>query len=109
MHGHFAEEVAAILLDHLRAAFSSSFFPLLLGAPFKVCEALALRFLGGVELGFMSTTTKRSVAIGYMEQTGKVAKMLFEVRMGMIDRGAVRARASNRGRIRLVSLHRSTP
>ena len=43
--------------------------------------------MGGVELGFMSTTTEREVALGYMQQTGKAAKMLFEVRMGMIDRG----------------------
>ena len=26
--------------------------------------------------------------MGYMQQSGKAAKMLFEVRMGMIDRGA---------------------
>ena len=44
--------------------------------------------MGGVELGFMSTTTERDVALGYMRQTGKAAKMLLEVRMGMIDRGA---------------------
>lgn len=45
--------------------------------------------MGGIELGFMSTTTDRNVALGYMRQSGKAAKMLFEVRMGMIDRGAV--------------------
>ena len=44
--------------------------------------------MGGIELGFMSTTTDRGVAVGYMEQTDKEAKMLFEIRMGMIDRGA---------------------
>ena len=44
--------------------------------------------MGGVELGFMSTTTNRDVALAYMHQRGKEAKMLFEIRMGMIDRGA---------------------
>ena len=44
--------------------------------------------MGGIELGFMSTTTDRDVALGYMRQSGKEAKMLFEIRMGMIDRGA---------------------
>jgi NLR family CARD domain-containing protein 3 len=44
---------------------------------------------GGVELGFMSTTTNRSTAIGYiMSQQNQTAKMLFEIEMGMIDRGA---------------------
>ncbi len=44
---------------------------------------------GGVDLAFMSTTTERGVALGYMAQ-GKAtaARMLFEIRMGMIDRGA---------------------
>ena len=42
----------------------------------------------------MSTTTDRDVALGYMRQTAKEAKMVFEIRMGMIDRGAVRT-ASN--------------
>ena len=36
----------------------------------------------------MSTTTDREVALGYMRQTKKEAKMVFEIRMGMIDRGA---------------------
>ena len=43
---------------------------------------------GGVELGFMSTTTEKHVALGYMAQRGSAARMLFQVRMGMIDRGA---------------------
>ena len=50
--------------------------------------------MGGIELGFMSTTTEREVALKYMQQSGKAAKMVFEIRMGMIDRGAVRT-ASN--------------
>ena len=44
--------------------------------------------MGGVELALMSTTTNRDIALGYMRQSGKEAKMLFEIRMGMIDRGA---------------------
>jgi len=44
--------------------------------------------MGGVELGFMSTTTTREVALGYMQGSDRTARMLFEIRMGMIDRGA---------------------
>lgn len=44
--------------------------------------------MGGVERGFMSTTTDRNVALGYMRQQGREAMMLFEIRMGMIDSGA---------------------
>mmetsp|Transcript_74735 Transcript_74735/g.206117 ORF Transcript_74735/g.206117 Transcript_74735/m.206117 type:complete len:507 (-) Transcript_74735:139-1659(-) len=43
---------------------------------------------GGVELGFMSTTTSRATAIEYANQQTPTAKMLFEIKMGMIDRGA---------------------
>ena len=43
----------------------------------------------------MSTTTDRDVALMYMQQSGKAAKMVFEIRMGMIDRGAVRDGSSN--------------
>jgi hypothetical protein len=59
--------------------------------------------MGGIELGFMSTTTDRNVALGYMRQSNKAAKMLFEVRMGMIDRGAVSGAWSNaRSQLRLL-------
>eukprot|EP00966_Prymnesium_polylepis_P250740 5798002-Prymnesium_polylepis.1 len=44
--------------------------------------------LGGVERAFMSTSTQRDVALGYMRQKKETAKILFEIRMGMIDRGA---------------------
>ena len=44
--------------------------------------------MGGVELAFMSTTVDKAVALGYMENSGKAAKMLFQIQMGMIDRGA---------------------
>jgi hypothetical protein len=40
---------------------------------------------GGVEMAFMSTTTNREVATGYMR--GK-AGVVFEIDMGMIDKGA---------------------
>ena len=59
--------------------------------------------MGGIELGFMSTTTDRNVALGYMRQSNKAAKMLFEMRMGMIDRGAVSGAWSNaRSHLRLL-------
>ena len=52
--------------------------------------------MGGIELGFMSTTTEREVAEMYMKQAStETAKMIFEIRMGMIDRGAVRVAPSN--------------
>ena len=38
--------------------------------------------------GIGVTPTERDVALMYMQQSGKASKMLFEVRMGMIDRGA---------------------
>ena len=44
--------------------------------------------MGGVDRAFMSTSTEREVAIGYVKQSNKVQKILFEIRMGMIDRGA---------------------
>eukprot|EP00962_Isochrysis_galbana_P010777 scaffold2996_cov132-Isochrysis_galbana.AAC.1 len=40
---------------------------------------------GGIEAAFMSTTTDRDVAMGYAK--GKTG-LLFEMRMGMVDRGA---------------------
>ena len=45
----------------------------------------------------MATTTDRDVALMYMQQSGKAAKMIFEIRMGMIDRGAVCNGFSNLG------------
>eukprot|EP00966_Prymnesium_polylepis_P019843 457517-Prymnesium_polylepis.1 len=45
--------------------------------------------MGGVELGFMSTSRNKEVALGYMRQnTESTAKVLLQIRMGMIDRGA---------------------
>jgi hypothetical protein len=40
---------------------------------------------GGIELAFMSTTTDKNVAMSYMRgKTGTI----FEIQMGMIDKGA---------------------
>eukprot|EP00966_Prymnesium_polylepis_P127765 2954028-Prymnesium_polylepis.1 len=44
--------------------------------------------MGGIDLGFTSTSTDRKVAIGYMNQGDSSAKILFKIQMGMIDRGA---------------------
>ena len=46
--------------------------------------------MGGVELGFMSTTTDRSVAMDFASHAGGGGKcaMVFTIKMGMIDRGA---------------------
>jgi hypothetical protein len=44
---------------------------------------------GGVELAFMSTTTNRDVAIYYSKPSNKeTCSMVFEIQMGMVDRGA---------------------
>jgi hypothetical protein len=42
---------------------------------------------GGIELAFMSTTTNRNVALAYAKADNKPS-IVFEVQMGMIDRGA---------------------
>ena len=41
--------------------------------------------LGGVEGAFMSTTTDRAVAMQYAASGGGI---VFEIQMGMVDRGA---------------------
>ena len=41
---------------------------------------------GGVDFGFMSTTLDERVAMGYASR-GRV-RVVFEMQMGMIDRGA---------------------
>ena len=44
---------------------------------------------GGVEYGFMSTTTDRSVALGFAKGSNKnTASTLVVSKMGMVDRGA---------------------
>lgn len=42
---------------------------------------------GGCEYGFLSTTTDRNVATDYASGGGK-AGIVFEIQMGMVDRGA---------------------
>ena len=42
---------------------------------------------GGCEYGFLSTTTDRDVATDYAASGGK-AGIVFEIQMGMVDRGA---------------------
>jgi hypothetical protein len=42
---------------------------------------------GGIELGFMSTTTDRKVALGYAKSED-TPSVVFEMQMGMVDRGA---------------------
>ena len=42
---------------------------------------------GGIELGFMSTTLTRNVAMDYASVVDKPS-LVFEIQMGMIDRGA---------------------
>jgi len=41
---------------------------------------------GGIEKGFMSTSEDRDVAVSYMGASG--TRVLFEIQMGMIDKGA---------------------
>ena len=54
--------------------------------PKKLLEANEYNIRSGVEFGFMSTTEDREVAFNY--STFKGAGLLFEVRMGAMDRGA---------------------
>ena len=53
-------------------------------AAFQVANGFGVR--GGVESAFMSTTTDRSVAMGYASH-GSVG-IVIEMEMGMVDRGA---------------------
>jgi uncharacterized protein len=41
---------------------------------------------GGVDFGFLSTTTEKDVAVSYLG--GKIMPLLFEIRVGDMDRGA---------------------
>eukprot|EP00966_Prymnesium_polylepis_P303707 7015698-Prymnesium_polylepis.2 len=43
---------------------------------------------GGCEYGFLSTTTQGEVAFQYAAQQDAGAGIVFEIQMGMIDRGA---------------------
>eukprot|EP00961_Rhodomonas_salina_P148952 2005293-Rhodomonas_salina.2 len=50
-------------------------------------EVDELRASGGVEYGFMSTTTDKEVAIAYIPE-GKDMPIIFEIELGCIDRGS---------------------
>ena len=43
---------------------------------------------GGVEAAFMSTTTNQAVAMEYASRDPTVPSVVFQIRMGMIDKGA---------------------
>mmetsp|Transcript_19149 Transcript_19149/g.54411 ORF Transcript_19149/g.54411 Transcript_19149/m.54411 type:complete len:422 (-) Transcript_19149:757-2022(-) len=55
------------------------------GLPTEFYKENEFGVAGGVEPGFMSTTTNREVAMSYSK--GKVG-IVFEMQMGMVDRGA---------------------
>jgi len=54
--------------------------------PAKFWEKNEFGVCGGVEAAFMSTTTMRDVAMGYAGEGS--AGVVFEIQMGMVDRGA---------------------
>ena len=60
--------------------------------PKSFMEPNVIGITGGVEAGFMSTTTDANVAIRFATHHGQLkegqASMVFVIRMGMIDRGA---------------------
>jgi len=55
--------------------------------PDKFWQANEFGIRGGVENGFMSTTLAQHVAMGYASGSNR-AGLVFEISMGMIDRGA---------------------
>ena len=55
--------------------------------PAEFWEASDANVRGGCEFGFLSTTLEKEVASNYAASSGK-AGILFEMQMGMIDRGA---------------------
>eukprot|EP00935_MAST-01C_sp_MAST-1C-sp1_P000490 g490.t1 len=57
--------------------------------PEKFMQEDAMGVRGGIELAFMSTTRKRQVAVEYASSGGmQKPSVVFEIQMGMIDRGA---------------------
>jgi hypothetical protein len=77
--------------QHEQNRFTTSFTDSIVRAVIGDCgfmvfaEKDVFNCAGGVEMAFMSTTTNRDVATGYMR--GK-AGVVFEINMGMIDKGA---------------------
>ena len=55
--------------------------------PKQLTDEDAYNVRGGVEFGFLSCSTERSVAYKY-SKLGSSGYLLFEMTMGMIDRGA---------------------
>ena len=55
--------------------------------PVEFWEPNAVGVRGGVERAFLSTTTERSVAMGYASG-GASMGLVFEIQQGMVDRGA---------------------
>ena len=55
--------------------------------PPKFWEANEQGVKGGIELAFMSTTLDRKVAMGFAK-TEEGPSTIFEIQMGMVDRGA---------------------
>ena len=91
--------MAAILLDHVRAALPARVLALLLCAAFKVREALAFRFLGGVELGFVSLHEEVE------SQSCRVDSLqaLLDDLDDLVRADAARARRATRGRAGIVA------
>ena len=58
--------------------------------PAAFLEANAHNTCGAVEFGFTSTTTDRSVAVQYSRGAKSKSSLIYEMRMGMISRGASR-------------------
>ena len=59
-----------------------------MGLPTKFWIANKFKVRGGVENGFMSTTLQREVAMSYAASGGDKMGIVFEVQMGMVNRGA---------------------
>jgi hypothetical protein len=55
--------------------------------PKKFWQPNDMNVRGGIECGFMSTTLKREVALNFAASDDKPS-LLFEIQMGMVDRGA---------------------
>ena len=56
--------------------------------PKQFWEEDAFGVRGGIEYGFMSTTTDREVAMQYASDPTKGAGTILEIQTGMIDKGA---------------------
>ena len=57
-----------------------------MGLPAEFWKTNAYGVNGGIDGAFMSTTTKREVALSYAAESGK--GIVFEIQQGMVNRGA---------------------